>query len=182
MSARCSQDNAGSFEAAKALSCAAPTDTTALWAYLFSVGGRGLPLGREYFVVQYRPEEETDTPPLDKDELEHLLDCHNALRARRPELTGAQIVLAVDAELKRARRVDQGRSFLSRSARRRQSTGTDRRSLHPGGPARRCRRADPAHGAFRSASDRPSTANVCNPLVPVYGTGDRDVPGNERSC
>ena len=39
------QDNAGSFEAAKALSRAAPTDTTALWAYLFSVGARGLPVG-----------------------------------------------------------------------------------------------------------------------------------------
>ncbi len=35
-------DNAGVFEAAKSLSRAAPTDTTALWAHLHSVGGRGL--------------------------------------------------------------------------------------------------------------------------------------------
>ena len=68
-------------------------------------------MGREYFVVQYQVEEETDAPPLDNDELTHLLNCNNALRARRPELTGAQIVLAVDAELKRAGRADQEARF-----------------------------------------------------------------------
>ena len=38
ISVRCAQDNAGAFEAAKALSRAAPTDPMALWAYLYRRG------------------------------------------------------------------------------------------------------------------------------------------------
>ena len=56
-------------------------------------------------------QQKDDTPPLDKDELDHVMECYRGLRARRPELAQAQILQYVDDELKRAKRVDDEEQF-----------------------------------------------------------------------
>ncbi len=53
----------------------------------------------------------TPRPPWTRTSWHICSPAYSALRARRPELTGAQIVLAVDAELKRAGRVDEEERF-----------------------------------------------------------------------
>ena len=99
-------DNAGLFAAARALSRAAATDSQALWIYLHAAGGRQLPLGEENWTTQAKSnrDEYNITPPLEEDELEHLLACYRSLRARRPELARAQILIHVADELARAKR------------------------------------------------------------------------------
>ena len=54
---------------------------------------------------------EENVPPLDKDELEHVLACFRALRSRRPELAQAEILQNVADELKRAGRADEETRF-----------------------------------------------------------------------
>ena len=104
-------DNAGAFEAAKALNRAAPTDTTALWAYLYCIGGRGLPPGQSYYVYQDMPARDDDASPLDKDELAASRQFSRPARAPARAGRAAQIVVGVDAELKRAQQVVEQERF-----------------------------------------------------------------------
>ena len=100
-------DNAGAFAAAKNLSRAAATDHSALWAYLISLRARQRPLGTRVTVAVAAKvmDQKDDTPPLDKNETEHVLDCYRSLQARRPELA-AMVLQSVVDELKRAKAVD----------------------------------------------------------------------------
>ncbi len=105
-------DNAGAFAAARALTRAAPTDPLALWAYLYATGGRHLGMGmRNYSNASRGSMQKDNTPPLDKDELEHVLACYRGLRTRRPELAQAQILQNVADELKRAKRPEEEERF-----------------------------------------------------------------------
>ncbi len=105
-------DNAGAFAAARSLSRAAPTDPLALWAYLYALGGRQLGTGMRYYANASRDTSRSDhTPPLDNDELKHVLACYQALRTRRPELAQAQILQNVADELRRAKQTDEGERF-----------------------------------------------------------------------
>jgi tetratricopeptide (TPR) repeat protein len=104
-------DNAGVFEAGRHLARAAPTDPLALWAYLYSLGGRRTGMGQQYYVYQGEEQPKDRTPPLEKDELEHVLSCYRSLRTRRPELAEAQILQHVSAELARAKRVEEEERF-----------------------------------------------------------------------
>ena len=99
-------DNATVYEAGKGLSEAAPNDPLALWAYLYSIGGRQTGLGQQYYVNQGEEQKDT-TPPLERDELEHVLASYHSLKVRRPELVQAQILQHVFKELKRAKRVEE---------------------------------------------------------------------------
>ncbi|HZW30043.1 MAG TPA: tetratricopeptide repeat protein, partial [Isosphaeraceae bacterium] len=105
------QDNLGVLAAGRALSRAAPTDPLALWAYLYAIGGRSLGAGQRYYISQFRGPQKDTTPPLEKDELEHVLACYRSLRTRRPELAQAQILQNVSDELKRAKRVEDEERF-----------------------------------------------------------------------
>ncbi len=98
------------------MSRAAPSDPVALWAYLYTMGGRRLPLGREFFISQSQPQvpltdQEESVPPLEHDELEHMMSCYRSLRARRPELAQALVLINVSDELKRANRLDLEEQF-----------------------------------------------------------------------
>ncbi|MGP0063330.1 MAG: DUF1583 domain-containing protein [Isosphaeraceae bacterium] len=105
-------DNAAAFAAARMLSRATPNDPLALWAYLYAVGGRQLGLGvRNYTYAGRDTGQKDNTPPLDKDELEHVLACYRGLRTRRPELAQAQILQNVADELRRAKRPDEEERF-----------------------------------------------------------------------
>ena len=86
------------------LSKAAPTDPTALWAYLHVMGGRQLPMGDEYFVSQLTQStaQEDAVPALDASELDDMMVCYRSLRTRRPELAAGLVLLNVSDELKRA--------------------------------------------------------------------------------
>ena len=103
-------DNPGILSAGRALSRATPTDPMALWAYLHAMGSRHLGAGQQYYVSQGQEPKDT-TPPLEKDELEHVLSCYKSLRTRRPEMAQAQILQNVATELKRARRTDDVERF-----------------------------------------------------------------------
>ncbi len=96
-------DNAGAYKAARDLTRATPTDPLALWAYLYTLGGRQLGLGSRYYNYSGR-DSLNNAPPLEKDELDHVMACYQALRARRPELAQAQVLQNVSDELKRAKR------------------------------------------------------------------------------
>ena len=106
-------DNAALYETARKLSQAAPTDPVALWAYLYAMGGRNLPMGQEFSFNQLRQttSQEESAPPLTNDELAHVMDCYHSLRARRPELAQTQVLLNVSGELKRANRLDEEERF-----------------------------------------------------------------------
>ncbi|MFI5456257.1 MAG: DUF1583 domain-containing protein [Isosphaerales bacterium] len=104
-------DNAAAFEAGKILSRAAPTDPLALWAYLYSVGGRERGLGQRNYVSQRGEQQKDNTPPLEPAELDHVLACYASLRTRRPELAQAQVLQHVSKELKRAKRVEEEERF-----------------------------------------------------------------------
>ena len=87
-------DNAGLFAIAGKLSRSAAADPVALWAYLYSMGGRQLLLGREYFVNSGQAlGTEESTPPLTQDELDHVMSCYQSLRVRRPELAEHVVLL-----------------------------------------------------------------------------------------
>ena len=173
------EDNAGAFEAARALYRAAPTDTSVLWAYLFAVGGRGLPAGQTYQVYQYQQPQDNDTPPLDKEELDHLAAAYKALRARRPDLAGAQMLVMVESELKRAGKVDEQERFYRDALAGRQSAGRDRWGLHHRSSTGGCRWAHSAQRPLRSASDRSHNYLLYDTVVPLPVAGARDRPGYE---
>ncbi len=54
---------------------------------------------------------EESIPPLEKDELDHVLACYRGMRARRPELAQAQVLLNLADELKHAKRLDEEERF-----------------------------------------------------------------------
>jgi tetratricopeptide (TPR) repeat protein len=104
------QEPAETHEAALALSRAVGADPTALWAYLHSLPTRANVAGQQ--VYQDEEGEVVDkTPPLPNDELEHVLACYKALRARRPDWADAAIIGGVSNELKRARRTEESDRF-----------------------------------------------------------------------
>ena len=113
-------DNAALFEAARKLSRAAAADPIALWAYLHVMGGRQLPLGSELFFTQQSsvlsqlsaPAQE-DGGALDSAELDHVMASCQSLRARRPDLAGALLLINISDELKRAKRRDQEERFYN---------------------------------------------------------------------
>ena len=98
-------DNPGIYAAGRLLARSLATDPLALWAFLQSLGGRHRPVGQRIIVsAASSTDQKDDTPPLDQDELDHVMECYRGLRARRPELAQAQILQFVDVELKRAQR------------------------------------------------------------------------------
>ena len=101
-------DNAGIVAAGKRLSQGAPNDPLALWAYLYSLGGRERAAGQRIVTGLGSGNQVKDTtPPLPAAELDHALVCYRALRARRPELAESQILQIMFTELKRAKRTDE---------------------------------------------------------------------------
>ncbi len=103
-------DNAGAYKATLDLTRATPTDPLALWAYLYAVGGRQLGLGTRNYNYAGR-DSLNRASPMAKDELDHVLACYQALRARRPELAQAQILQNVSDELVRAKRTADEEQF-----------------------------------------------------------------------
>ena len=103
-------DYRGAYEAGRDLSRAAPSDPTALWAYLNSLGSRQQGMGIRYSVAP-GSENNDGTPPLAADELEHVLSCYRGLRQRRPELVQGPILNNVAVELKRAKRAEEDDRF-----------------------------------------------------------------------
>ena len=85
---------------------------------------------------QPRHQPKDHTPPLDNDELEHVLACYQALRTRRPELAQAQILQNVADELRRAKQTDEGERFYRDAIAGADATGADRRRLRAGGATR----------------------------------------------
>ena len=69
------------------------------------------PSGQNYIVSSARYQEEAIIPPLDKDELDHVVACFHALQGRRPELAQAEILQNVADELKRAGRSEEETRF-----------------------------------------------------------------------
>ncbi len=103
-------DNTGTYEAARDLSRAAPSDPMALWIYLSSLGTRQFGQGQRYYVAP-GTEGDDGTPPLPADEIDHVLAAYRDLRQRRPELAARQILASVAVELKRAKRADLGEAL-----------------------------------------------------------------------
>ena len=66
----------GVYAAGRRCSRAAPADPLALWAYLYSLGGRQAAAGPADTSSPGSPELEDNTPPLDKAELDHVLACY----------------------------------------------------------------------------------------------------------
>jgi predicted Zn-dependent protease len=101
-------DNAATLAAGKLLSQRVPNDPLALWAYLYSLGGRERLAGQRIYVNGNLGQQAKDTtPPLPAAELDHVMVCYRALRARRPELAQTQVLHVVFTELKRAKRTDE---------------------------------------------------------------------------
>jgi tetratricopeptide (TPR) repeat protein len=101
------QEYGQAYEAARDLSRAAPSDPTALWVYLTSLGQRQYGPGPRYY-VQPGTELSDGTPPLPPDEIDHALACYRAIQQRRPDLVQGQVVNNLSLELKRAKRGDDG--------------------------------------------------------------------------
>ncbi len=101
------------YEAARALSRAARSDPSAQFVYLNSLSQRASSPGQRY----YANNDDTidKTPPLPKDELEHVLACYNSLVAQKPDWAEAGSLSVVSLELKRAKD-DQRRDALYREA------------------------------------------------------------------
>ncbi len=77
------EDNPGTFEAGRMLSEAAPGDPLALWAYLHSLGLRKTPSSQRVIIsILRQPEENVD--PLEKKEVDHVIDCYRVLRSKPP--------------------------------------------------------------------------------------------------
>ncbi len=110
------EDHAGTLEAARKLTEAAPHDALALWAYLNRLGARTTPLGRSYSVSVLRQPEE-NVPPLGQAELDHVLACYKELQSRRPELAQGEIIVNVANELRRAKRIDDEERFYRETLR-----------------------------------------------------------------
>ena len=93
------------YEAARSLGRATPTDPAALWVYLTSLGSRQMSSGTRYYVA---PGSETKdgTPPLPPEEIDQVLASYRALRQRRPDLAQGQTIQNVSVELKRAKRTE----------------------------------------------------------------------------
>ena len=101
-------DNAATLAAGKLLSRRTQSDPLALWAYLYSLGGRERSAGQRIYVNINQGQQAKDTtPPLPDAELDHVMVCYRALRARRPELAQTQVLHVVFTELKRAKRTDE---------------------------------------------------------------------------
>ena len=110
------EDHAGTFEAARKLSQAAPRDPLALWAFLNRLAPRSTPLGQSYTISPLRQPEESPMP-LGQAEIDHMLACYNELRARRPELAQGEIIVNVANELRWAKRHDDEERFYRESVR-----------------------------------------------------------------
>ena len=143
-SASCGTTTRRAYKAARDLTRATPTDPLALWAYLYSLGGRQLGLGSRYYVYPGRDTLNDSTPPLEKDELDHVLACYQSLRARRPELAQAQIAP------ERLRRAEAGQAGRGRRA------VLSRRDR----PVARSSRRSPASSAWRPSA---ATSRVSDP-------------------
>ena len=104
-------DNAAAFTAGRSLSRAVAADPLALWAYLYSLGGRHQSGQASRYVARQSIEAKDSTPPLERAELDHVLRCFTTLRARRPELAEGMILQNVAQELKRSKRVDEEERF-----------------------------------------------------------------------
>jgi len=103
-------DFRGAYEASRDLSRAAPSDPTALWVYLSSLGSRQQGMGVRYYVAP-GSENNDGTPPLAAIELEHALSCYRALKARQPEMIKGAILNNLAVELKRAKRTEEDDRF-----------------------------------------------------------------------
>ena len=97
-------DTKTTHEAAHALSLAGAQDPPALKIYLNTLATRTGSTQAQ--VLRAGAEAADPIPPLDADELDHILACYDALRLSRPDLVGPTTALSVVNELKRAKRTD----------------------------------------------------------------------------
>jgi tetratricopeptide (TPR) repeat protein len=89
--------------AARALTRRTPDEPVAQFAYLNSLRLRAQQSGQTLSVRVGSGVIDT-TPPLDSNEIDHVLACFESLRKRRPEWLALQIFSGLSLELKRARR------------------------------------------------------------------------------
>ena len=75
------------------------------------LGGRKTPLGQQFYVLAVLRQPEENVTPLEKSEVDRVISCYRELRARRPELAQAEIILNVANELRWAKRVDDENRF-----------------------------------------------------------------------
>jgi tetratricopeptide (TPR) repeat protein len=97
------QENQDAYLAARELSRRAPSDLSAQFAYLNSLRLRAQRSG-QVGVARVGSGVIDTTPPLDPDELDHVLACYENLRKRRPEWVQVAVLTGIIGELKRAKR------------------------------------------------------------------------------
>ena len=164
-----------------ALSRAAPTDPLALWAYLYSLGGRQTAAGSAR-ITSSNPAASRRTTPRRSTRTSSTRPGLLPRAASPPARAGP----GPDPP-ERRRRAEAGQAgrrggaVLSRGDRRRHAARPDRRRLQPGGPARRRRRPDPALRPLRAAPDRPGHAGTITPARSTStGPAVALSPGDER--
>jgi tetratricopeptide (TPR) repeat protein len=97
------QENREAYLAARELTRRVPSDPDAQYAYLYALrlrtqqSGQALPVRVGSGVID-------TTPPLDSDEIDHVLACYESLHKRRPEWLQLAMVSNITGELKRAGR------------------------------------------------------------------------------
>ena len=158
-------DNAGAFAAGQAPEprrADRPAGPLGLSVFARAAGSSAW--ASAYYVTPAAHEPKDNTPPLDKDELDHVLACYRALRARRPELAQAQILQNVANELKRAKRVDEEERFYREAIAGATQLGQIAGAFSLAARAGRRRRPDPALRPLRAAPDRAGR-------TPYYYTG-----------
>ena len=84
------------------------------------------PLGGSFVVTQIRQVDE-DTTPLEAREIDHVLACYRELKARRPELAQAEIIVNVANELAWSKRNGGAGAVLSRDGGQRDRAGPGHR-------------------------------------------------------
>ena len=97
------QDFAETFEAARSLAKLFPSDASAQWAYLASLGSRTVGPNQPRIYRQAGSTAPDPTPALPGEEVDRVLACYRGLQKRRPDLAPA-VLAEVLAELKRANR------------------------------------------------------------------------------
>ncbi len=177
-------DNAGAYDAARDLTRATPTDPLALWAYLYTLGGRQLGLGtRNYNYSGGADSLNENAPPLEaKDELDHVLACYQALRTRRPELAQAQVLQNVSDELKRAKRTADEERFYRDAVANSQQFAQVAGAFTPGRAPRRRRRPLPAPRPLRAAPGGPDILDLLHRLLLLRRTRPGPGRGHEPSA
>ncbi len=125
-------------------------------------------------------DQKDDTPPLDKNELDHVLQCYRSLQARRPDLA-AGFLLSIAEELKRAKSVDEAERFYREAI-----AGATQLAQIDGAFILAASRGDteclnPALRPCRTAPIESRLPGQCRRFVALLWNGHVDCPGHERS-